>query len=347
MGLPERCPENCPEKCQYGAYCAWVLAQFTTADFNTRCELDRESLSPLRGITVALVDTDPISEVRAVGTIPCIVVGRRGSERDLTTHCDVVVDHDDELDEILTTIERSPQAALAAVLLLRGVENRTIEESLIAESTTYSLLQGGAEFAQWKNHRVSKERHGLSELEVLSERIDDHLIVTLNSPMRRNAYSSKMRTALAEILQMALIDETIKSITLRGAGSNFSSGGDLDEFGSFSDSVVAHISRLTSNVGASLNQLRERLGTKLRCEMHGENFGAGVELPAFAGWVVAHRETRFCLPEIALGLVPGAGGTASLPRRLGRQRTAWLALTGRAIDAQKAYEWGLIDEISA
>ena len=129
-------------------------------------------------------------------------------------------------------------------------------------------------------------------------------------------------------------------------GSNFSSGGDLDEFGSFADPVTAHISRLTSSVGASLNALRERLGQQLRCEMHGENFGAGVELPAFAGWVVAHRETRFFLPEIALGLVPGAGGTASLPRRIGRQRTVWLALTGRAIDAHRAFEWGLIDEIS-
>ena len=323
-----------------------MLAQFTTAEFNSRCELDRESLSLLRGITVALVDTDPISEVRALGTIPCIVVGRRGGEHDLTTNCDVVVDKDDELDESLTTIERSPQAALAAVLLLRGVENRTIEESLIAESTTYSLLQGGDEFAQWKNQRVSREREDSGELEVLSERIDDHLIVTLNSPMRRNAYSSTMRTTLAEILQFALIDESIQSITLRGAGSNFSSGGDLDEFGSFADPVTAHISRLTSSVGASLNALRERLGQQLRCEMHGENFGAGVELPAFAGWVVAHRETRFFLPEIALGLVPGAGGTASLPRRIGRQRTVWLALTGRAIDAHRAFEWGLIDEIS-
>jgi enoyl-CoA hydratase/carnithine racemase len=96
-----------------------------------------------------------------------------------------------------------------------------------------------------------------------------------------------------------------------------------------------------------LNSLRERLGKQLRCELHGENFGAGVELPAFAGWVIATRDTRLCLPEIALGLVPGAGGTASLPRRIGRQRTAWLALTGRAIDGQKAFEWGLIDEISA
>ncbi len=323
-----------------------MLAQFSTPEFSSRCELDRESLSPFRGVTVALVDTDPINNMAPIGSIPCIVVGRRGSEADLTTHCDVVVDNDDELDEILKTIERSPHAALAAVLLLRGVENRTIEESLIAESTTYSLLQGGAEFAQWKNHRVGRESEAAGEAEVLSERLDNHLTVTLNRPARRNAFSSNMRTALAEILQVALIDESIQSVTLRGAGSNFSSGGDLDEFGSFTDSLSSHISRLTSNVAVSLNILQERLGTKLRCEIHGENFGAGVELAAFAGWVVANRETRFCLPEIALGLVPGAGGTASLPRRIGRQRTTWLALTGRAIDAQKAFEWGLIDEIS-
>lgn len=323
-----------------------MLAQFTTSEFNTRCELDRESLSLLRGVTVALVDTDTQAEVNPLGALACIVVGRRGSESDLVRHCDVVVDDNRELDEILTTIDRCPQAALATALLLRGVETRTIEESLIVESTTYSLLQSGAEFAQWKNHRVDKIFSPFDEDEVLSERTADHLFITLNRPTRRNAYSSSMRTALAEVLNVAVVDQTIQAVTLRGAGTNFSSGGDLDEFGSFTDPFVAHISRLTSSVGASLNALRERLGTHLRCELHGENFGAGVELPAFAGWVIATRDTRLCLPEIALGLVPGAGGTASLPRRIGRQRTAWLALTGRAIDAQKAIDWGLIDEIS-
>lgn len=339
-------PERCRQKGEIGAYCAKVLEQFTTSEFNARFELDRESLSLLRGVTVALVDTDTQAEVNPLGTLACIVIARRGSERDLVQNCDVVVDDDRELDEILTTIDRCPQAALATVLLLRGVETRTIEESLIVESTTYSLLQSGAEFAQWKNHRVDKSFASSDEDEVLSERIDDHLMITLNRPMRRNAYSSTMRAALAEVLNVAVVDRTISAVTLRGAGSNFSSGGDLDEFGSFADPVTAHISRLTSSVGASLNALRERLGQQLRCELHGENFGAGVELPAFAGWVIATRDTRLCLPEIALGLVPGAGGTASLPRRIGRQRTAWLALTGRAIDAHRACEWGLIDEIS-
>ena len=61
--------------------------------------------------------------------------------------------------------------------------------------------------------------------------------------------------------------------------------------------------------------------------------------------MVAHEDARFWLPELSMGLVPGAGGTVSLPRRIGRQRTAWLALTGEPIDAETARAWGLVDQI--
>ena len=69
-------------------------------------------------------------------------------------------------------------------------------------------------------------------------------------------------------------------------------------------------------------------------------------MAAFARHVVADPATRIALPEIALGLIPGAGGTVSLTRRCGRQRTAALALTGREIDAQTALAWGLVDEVA-
>ena len=69
--------------------------------------------------------------------------------------------------------------------------------------------------------------------------------------------------------------------------------------------------------------------------------------PAFAERVVAAPDTHFQLPEVAMGLVPGAGGTASLPRRIGRQHTVWLGLSGVAIDAPTALEWGLIDAIES
>jgi enoyl-CoA hydratase/carnithine racemase len=61
--------------------------------------------------------------------------------------------------------------------------------------------------------------------------------------------------------------------------------------------------------------------------------------------VVAAPGTAFVLPELAMGLLPGAGGTVSLPRRIGRWRTLWLALTGTALDARTAREWGLVDEV--
>jgi enoyl-CoA hydratase/carnithine racemase len=79
--------------------------------------------------------------------------------------------------------------------------------------------------------------------------------------------------------------------------------------------------------------------------VHGDCIGAGLELPAFAGRVVAAPASRFRLPETAMGLVPGAGGTVSLPRRIGRARTAWLALSGEAINAGTALRWGLVDVV--
>ena len=80
--------------------------------------------------------------------------------------------------------------------------------------------------------------------------------------------------------------------------------------------------------------------------VHGGCVGAGVELPAFAGRVVADPAATFWLPELGMGLVPGAGGTVSIPRRIGRQRAALLAVTGRRIDAATALAWGLVDDIA-
>ena len=61
--------------------------------------------------------------------------------------------------------------------------------------------------------------------------------------------------------------------------------------------------------------------------------GSGLEMAAFCGWVEAHEDSVFGLPELSLGLIPGAGGTVSVTRRIGRWRTAYLVLTGRTIDA--------------
>jgi enoyl-CoA hydratase/carnithine racemase len=62
--------------------------------------------------------------------------------------------------------------------------------------------------------------------------------------------------------------------------------------------------------------------------------------------VVADPATFFRLPEVAMGLIPGAGGTVSLPRRIGRQRTAYLAISGNVLETSTAAEWGLVDRIA-
>ena len=74
--------------------------------------------------------------------------------------------------------------------------------------------------------------------------------------------------------------------------------------------------------------------------------GAGCELAAFAGNVVAAADATFSLPELGMGLVPGAGGTVSVTRRIGRHRAARFAITGDRIDAPTAQRWGLVDELS-
>jgi len=124
-----------------------------------------------------------------------------------------------------------------------------------------------------------------------------------------------------------------------GRGPAFCAGGDLDEFGMARDAAIAHVSRTTRSAAALMHRLRDRV----ECHVHGACIGAGIELPAFAGRVVARRDAFFQLPEVGMGLIPGAGGTVSVTRRIGRLRTVGLALTGARIDAGTALAWGLVD----
>ncbi len=79
--------------------------------------------------------------------------------------------------------------------------------------------------------------------------------------------------------------------------------------------------------------------------VQGACVGAGLEMAAFAGRLTATSDAWFQLPELAMGLIPGAGGCVSVPRRIGKQRTALMILSGRRINAATALRWGLIDAI--
>ena len=255
--------------------------------------------------------------IAALEPVPAVVVGH-----------DVDVPGDDGLDALEAAVAEHPRAAVGLVLALRGSERRSVAEQLLVESLAYATLQGGAEHRAWLAARRRRDRPPPPE-PVRIERAGDVLRISLADPDRRNAYSAAMRDALVDALSVAVADPALR-IELRGDGPCFSAGGDLDEFGTVPDPTTAHEIRMRRSAGRALAAVADRVTVHVQ----GACVGAGVELPAFAARVVAAPDATFRLPEVAMGLIPGAGGTASLPRRIGRRRTALLALLGTEIDAR-------------
>lgn len=249
----------------------------------------------------------------------------------------VVAEHD--LDRVLTAVRNNPIAATSLAVHLRSI-GPDVEVGLAAESALYSVLQAGPEFARWRA-TAPHEPHFDDQPTVRTDRTGDLLTIALDRPHRHNAISTRLRDELTAALQLAVSDDSLTEVLLAGNGPSFCSGGDLGEFGSRPDPATAHHTRLARSPARLMHRLRHRTTVHL----HGAALGGGIELAAFARRVVAHPETRIALPEVSLGLIPGAGGTVSITHRVGRQRTLELALTAAAIDARTALRWGLVDDI--
>ncbi|GAB2869522.1 enoyl-CoA hydratase/isomerase family protein [Nocardioides pacificus] len=239
---------------------------------------------------------------------------------------------------IEATVAAAPLASATLVDLLGITARLDVPRGLVAESLAYSLLLGGPEFAAWRARTPRRDVPPADE-PVIVARAGDVLQVTLHRPERHNAFGRAVRDGLLEALAIAELDASVTEVRLSGAGPSYCSGGDLDEFGTAPGIVEAHRIRLERSAGHAVHRLRDRV----RPVLHGACIGAGIEVPAFARRVVAREGAFFCLPEVALGLVPGAGGTVSITHRIGPQRTAWLALTGARLDLDTALAWGLVD----
>jgi enoyl-CoA hydratase/carnithine racemase len=249
------------------------------------------------------------------------------------------------VDELTARCDRWPHASGVCDDVLRAVDplGPTLS-GVMTESLAYSTLQAGPEFARWLSERGPARVPEIAD-PVRVARDGDVVRIAFNRPQRHNAFSTDARAALLEALAVAQLDPSVTGVVLSGNGPSFCSGGDLAEFGTFADPASAHLARTRYSPALALDALAARLGRACRAEVHGRVMGSGLEMAAFCGWVTARDDAVFGLPELALGLLPGAGGTVSVTRRIGRWRTAYLVLSGRTVGAPTALEWGLVDEV--
>jgi enoyl-CoA hydratase len=303
--------------------------------------------SPLLAQPLLLVDSaaaqgfDDARVLDWLKRIPAPVIAVGGDAGPLSRACDVHVPDTDAALRLRKAIVDCPLAASTLVQTLRLTQKLDAENGLVAESLAYASLQNAAEFRRWQHAHEPASTPDESGAAVELHREGERLSLTLNRPLNRNAMTVEMRDALIEALTLALLDDGVRSVDIRARGRCFSTGGDLREFGSAPDPSTAHAVRGVALPGRLLAMLAERTTVYL----HGACIGSGIEFPAFAGRLVATRDAWFQLPELRYGLIPGAGGTVSIARRIGRQRTAWLALSGQRIDARTAKLWGLVDAI--
>lgn len=167
--------------------------------------------------------------------------------------------------------------------------------------------------------------------------------VTLNRPARLNAYDVAMRDGLAEALAAAADDPEVRVVVLRGAGSCFSSGGDLREFGTAPSPLAARAARFARDVPGAL----ARFPKPLIAAVHGYAVGSGLEMALLADFCVAADDARFRLPEVGIGMIPGVGGTQTLPRAVGLGRAAEMVLARRWVDARQAQTMGIVTRVVA
>ncbi len=250
-------------------------------------------------------------------------------------------DIDAALAQIQATLARAPVASSLAASVVRTGEGLSFEAALTIESLAYSALLGGQEFRRWRTDTPRSPNIDEDGPPVRVDRAGGVLQIILSRPGKRNALSAAMRDGLCDALGLVALDPSIERAELSGEGENFCAGGDFQEFGSAGDLASAHVLRLTASAALAAHRVRERLSVV----GHGAIVGGGLEIAAAAANFRVRPGARMWLPEVTMGLIPGAGGTVTVPRRIGRQRALYMMLTAARIDVATALDWGLVDGV--
>ncbi len=164
--------------------------------------------------------------------------------------------------------------------------------------------------------------------------------IFLNRPQKSNALTGLLLEKLAREINELAKDQTLRVLVLAGRGKTFCGGADVNELKAL---TAANAADFVLKIHAVCEAIRG-LPIPVLAQLHGACIGAGLEIAAACDLRVAAEGTRLAMPEVKLG-IPSVVEAALLPRLMGSGRAAWLVLTGEAIDAKRAYEWGLIEDI--
>lgn len=168
--------------------------------------------------------------------------------------------------------------------------------------------------------------------------------ITLNRPDKLNALNRETLAELHVAFEQAAQDDAVRVVILRGAGGKaFVAGADISELAQLS----AIQARDLSQFGQRLMSRIEALGKPVIAEVGGFCLGGGMELAMACHLRIASEKARFGQPEVNLGVIPGFGGTQRLLRLAGRAATLELCLMGTQIDAQRAYQLGIVSAVVA
>ena len=170
---------------------------------------------------------------------------------------------------------------------------------------------------------------------VTLERDGDVAVIVIDNPPI-NAASAFVRIALLATIGELQGDASLRAAVIIGAGNTFVAGSDLREFGQ----------ALQNPQLPEVIQAIERCGKPVVAALHGAALGGGFELALGCDARIASPGTMVGLPEVTLGIIPGAGGTQRLPRIVGVARAIRMAGTGERVNAERALSLGLIDELA-
>jgi len=183
---------------------------------------------------------------------------------------------------------------------------------------------------------------GMESPLVLDSREDDIVIWTLNRPEALNAFNRPLLEALRDKTEAARADRSIRGMILTGAGDKaFSAGADLKERRSMTLDDTRAFVRLISGTFDAV----ARLPFPTIAAVHGAAFGGGMELMLACDLRVLADSARVGLTEVAVGIMPGAGGTQRLPRVVGLARAKEMIYAARRLDAAEALAWGLANRV--